>query len=244
MIRIAIRYETVLRFEPERTGEACQRVSILDPAGSAPEFPFAMPGTILLLERCFAKSSGPLYPRFDTQTPSMRVRSASESSSDESHAMPNDTTSPAIKLPHLPGPPPSSVHQPVAPKGAQLVFPTTRLTFLTSQLIRFESSPDGQFEDRASTFALNRNLPVPKLHVEHKADGGVEITTDQLRVIYDGKGLTENGLSVSTIHKRMSITGGAMLTLNSLAQAEPGDVEVGSTCSRQSWRYCPDPRHD
>ncbi|ORX35238.1 glycosyl hydrolases family 31-domain-containing protein [Kockovaella imperatae] len=105
------------------------------------------------------------------------------------------------KIPHLPGPPPNSTNHPVAAKGAQLIFPKVRLTFLTPSLVRIESSADGTFEDRASTFALNRNLPVPKLNVEKQDDGGVVITTEQLRIIYDGKDLTEQGFHVVTVHK-------------------------------------------
>ena len=100
----------------------------------------------------------------------------------------------------LPGPPSGTAYHPLAPKGSQLVFPTTRITFLTASLIRFESSPDGKFEDRASTFAVNRNLPSPKLHVEHKKDGGVVVTTDELRLNYDGKALSTTGLFLNTLH--------------------------------------------
>lgn len=43
-----------------------------------------------------------------------------------------------------------------------------RFTVLTDGLIRFEYAADCVFEDRASTFATNRNLPVPKFRVNDK----------------------------------------------------------------------------
>ena len=39
-----------------------------------------------------------------------------------------------------------------------------RFTILTAGLLRFEYASDGAFEDRASTFAVNRNLLVPSFH--------------------------------------------------------------------------------
>ena len=51
--------------------------------------------------------------------------------------------------------------RPVADPRATVVGETFRITVLTDGLVRLEQSPDGVFEDRASTFALHRDLPVP-----------------------------------------------------------------------------------
>ena len=40
-----------------------------------------------------------------------------------------------------------------------------RITVLAAGLVRLEWSDDGAFEDRASTFALHRDLPVPEFDV-------------------------------------------------------------------------------
>ena len=55
-----------------------------------------------------------------------------------------------------------------------------RITVLTSGLLRLEYSPDGVFEDRASAFALFRDLPVPwfrLIETDHHLDFLREIDT-------------------------------------------------------------------
>lgn len=60
--------------------------------------------------------------------------------------------------------------------------PNYRFTLLNERLIRFEWAEDGQFEDRASTFAINREFPTPKFRV---VDGEeVQIITDHFLVSY------------------------------------------------------------
>jgi alpha-glucosidase (family GH31 glycosyl hydrolase) len=70
-----------------------------------------------------------------------------------------------------------------------------RITVLTAGLVRLEWAEDGVFEDRASTFALHRDLPVPDFKV---VDGEIvlEIVTDRLRLTYDRGPFTPAGLSV------------------------------------------------
>ena len=58
-----------------------------------------------------------------------------------------------------------------------------------------EWSEDGAFEDRASTFALHRDLPVPEFDVID-GEGTLEIVTDRLRLTYDRGPFTPAGLSV------------------------------------------------
>lgn len=63
-----------------------------------------------------------------------------------------------------------------------------RFTVLTDRLIRIELSDNGEFEDRATQFAINRNLSVPMFTVEECSDS-ITITTERIRFTYfkDGK---------------------------------------------------------
>jgi len=71
-----------------------------------------------------------------------------------------------------------------------------RFTVLTDRLIRYEWSYDGKFEDRASTFALNREFPVPKFRTIDNNDE-LEIITDHFHLTYDKKKFTASGLMAS-----------------------------------------------
>jgi hypothetical protein len=88
-------------------------------------------------------------------------------------------------------------HDPVADPKSTVTGPNWRITVLTSQLIRYEYSPDGAFEDRASTFVINRLLPVPPFQVSRHKDGSVDIHTEKLHIEYDGKPLSSNGFTVA-----------------------------------------------
>lgn len=70
-----------------------------------------------------------------------------------------------------------------------------RITVLTPGLVRLEWSDDGTFEDRASTFAVNRALPKPEVDVLRDGDR-VELTTDYLHLAYDGQPFSPSGLVV------------------------------------------------
>jgi len=70
-----------------------------------------------------------------------------------------------------------------------------RFTVLTDGLIRLEYAEDGRFEDRASTFALNRELPVPHFEVVERGTH-LELLTDRLHLVYDGAPFSTTGLSV------------------------------------------------
>ena len=59
-----------------------------------------------------------------------------------------------------------------------------RITVLTDGLVRLEWSEDGVFEDRASTFAVHRDLPVPDFRVIGRRRA-LEIVTDRLHLVYD-----------------------------------------------------------
>src|SRR4051794_5924131 len=70
-----------------------------------------------------------------------------------------------------------------------------RITVLADGLLRLEWSDEGAFEDRASTFAIHRDLPVPEYEV---VDGeqALEVVTDRLRLTYDRGPFSPAGLSV------------------------------------------------
>jgi alpha-glucosidase (family GH31 glycosyl hydrolase) len=78
-----------------------------------------------------------------------------------------------------------------------------RFTILTDGLLRFEWSEDGKFEDRASTFAINRRLAVPEFYVWDRGHG-IEIVTKRFHVVYNKKKFSADGLK---IHLKGSVTG-------------------------------------
>ncbi|GAA1980409.1 glycoside hydrolase family 31 protein [Microbacterium pumilum] len=70
-----------------------------------------------------------------------------------------------------------------------------RFTVLTDGLVRAEWSDDGLFEDRASTFAVHRDLPVPDFRIIDGPDT-LEIVTARLHLRYDRKPFSPSGLRV------------------------------------------------
>jgi alpha-glucosidase (family GH31 glycosyl hydrolase) len=84
---------------------------------------------------------------------------------------------------------------PVARPEAVVQGDGWRVTVLADGLVRLEWSEEGAFEDRASTFALHRDLPVPQFEVVD-GEAALEIVTDRLRLTYDRGPFTPAGLSV------------------------------------------------
>ena len=70
-----------------------------------------------------------------------------------------------------------------------------RITVLTPSLVRLEYSENGDFEDRATQSVINRDFSVPEFCVERNANGLV-IETEKLKLCYDEKPFSENGLTV------------------------------------------------
>lgn len=70
-----------------------------------------------------------------------------------------------------------------------------RFTILDTGLIRYEYAHDGVFEDRSSTFAINRNLPVPEFRVNDR-EQSLEIITDRFILQYNKQEFSINGLNV------------------------------------------------
>jgi hypothetical protein len=73
-----------------------------------------------------------------------------------------------------------------------------RVTVLTERLFRLEWSPDGGFEDRASTFATRRDVGEAAF-TARRLDEGVEITTAHARLRYDGREPSASGLLVESL---------------------------------------------
>ena len=116
-----------------------------------------------------------------------------------------------------------------------------RVSVLADGLVRLEWSEAGAFEDRASTFALHRDLPVPEFEVID-GEGTLEIVTDRLRLTYDRGPFTPAGLSVqargniSNHHsvwrygEPVSTLGGTTRTLDDVdgrIELDPGIVSAG-----------------
>ncbi|PVH81593.1 glycoside hydrolase family 31 protein [Cadophora sp. DSE1049] len=86
--------------------------------------------------------------------------------------------------------------KPVANPKSIVQGPNYRFTILTDRLFRYEWAEDGTFEDRASTFAINRELPVPKFRVVDREDE-LEIITSHFHLSYDKKRFSSSGLMAS-----------------------------------------------
>ncbi|GAA4839636.1 glycoside hydrolase family 31 protein [Luteimicrobium xylanilyticum] len=91
---------------------------------------------------------------------------------------------------------PALATDPVADPHAVVQGDRYRITVLTDGLVRLEYAEDGVFEDRASTFAVRRRLPVPAFRV---LDDGpnLEVVTDRFRLVYDRRPFSTSGLSVA-----------------------------------------------
>ncbi|GAD99827.1 alpha-xylosidase, putative [Paecilomyces variotii No. 5] len=88
----------------------------------------------------------------------------------------------------------ASQPNPVANPKAIVSGPSYHFTVLTDRLIRYQWDVDGQFEDRASTFAINRNFPVPRFRVIDGDD--LEIITDHFHLTYNKDSFSGGGLVV------------------------------------------------
>ena len=75
-----------------------------------------------------------------------------------------------------------------------------RFTVLDDGLLRYEWAPNGEFEDRASTFAVHRKQPVPAFRVVDQFDR-LEIFTDRMHVTHNKSGFNRSGLTVYVTRK-------------------------------------------
>ena len=85
--------------------------------------------------------------------------------------------------------------RPVAADAAIVQGDRFRITVLADGLLRLEYALDGRFEDRASAFAVFRELPVPRYRL---IDGPhhLEILTDRVHLVYDREQFSTSGLSI------------------------------------------------
>ncbi|GAB3286152.1 TIM-barrel domain-containing protein [Kineosporia babensis] len=88
--------------------------------------------------------------------------------------------------------------RPVADPAAVITGARYRITILLDGLVRLEYSEHGVFEDRASTFAVNRLQPVPDFRVL-ETETHLEVVTSRLRLTYDRGPFTTSGLSVAVL---------------------------------------------
>ncbi len=86
--------------------------------------------------------------------------------------------------------------RPVARREAVVQGDKWRITVLTDRLLRLEYDDAGRFTDSATLTVLCRDLPVPPFTVENQADGDVVINTGKLRLFYDGRPFSPEGLRV------------------------------------------------
>ncbi|KAF7546320.1 hypothetical protein G7Z17_g8524 [Cylindrodendrum hubeiense] len=87
-------------------------------------------------------------------------------------------------------------HDPIAGSASIVSGAQYRFTILNDLVARYEWAEDGRFEDRASTFAINRKFPTPQFDVTDTGDQ-LTISTPSFRLTYDKKRFSANGLYVS-----------------------------------------------
>lgn len=84
---------------------------------------------------------------------------------------------------------------PVSSSQTSVQGPNYRFTVLTGRLIRCEWAEDGQFEDRPSTFAINRDFAKTEFDVVD-SETSVQIITEHLHLTYDKKRFSSGGLTI------------------------------------------------
>jgi alpha-glucosidase (family GH31 glycosyl hydrolase) len=84
---------------------------------------------------------------------------------------------------------------PLANADSIVIGPQYRFTLLDDKVLRYEWAEDGVFEDRASTFAINRNFPKAEFRVEERKDQ-LDIFTATFHLTYDKQRFSPNGLYV------------------------------------------------
>lgn len=86
-------------------------------------------------------------------------------------------------------------NEPLANPKSSITGPQYRFTVINDKIIRYEWAEDGQFEDRASTFAVCRNHPTPNFRLEDRGHE-LEIITSRLSLVYDKQHFSPNGFVV------------------------------------------------
>ncbi|KAL2206817.1 glycoside hydrolase, partial [Sarocladium strictum] len=89
---------------------------------------------------------------------------------------------------------------PIANPASVISGPHYRFTVISDMVLRYEWSASGHFEDRASTFAINRNFLKPEFIVKED-DLELQIITKSLHLTYNKQSFTANGLHASFKNK-------------------------------------------
>lgn len=92
-------------------------------------------------------------------------------------------------------------YKPLANAESIVLGPQYRFSLLGDKILRYEWSEDGVFEDRASTFAINRNFPKPDSRIEDQKDQ-LDIFAPGFQLTYDKQRFSRNGLSVQFSSKQ------------------------------------------
>jgi alpha-glucosidase (family GH31 glycosyl hydrolase) len=91
--------------------------------------------------------------------------------------------------------------EPLANAESTITGPQYRFTIIDDKVLRYEWSHDGIFEDRASTFAINRKFAKSEFRIEDK-DDQLDIFTPRFHLTYDKQRFSENGLVVQFTSKQ------------------------------------------
>ncbi|KAF4980244.1 hypothetical protein FZEAL_3703 [Fusarium zealandicum] len=91
-------------------------------------------------------------------------------------------------------------NDPIAEPASLVSGDQFRFTLINDTVLRYEWSEDGVFEDRPSTFALNRRFPTPEFTVSDTEEQ-LEIRTPSFQVTYNKKRFDRWGLIVSFSNK-------------------------------------------
>ena len=74
--------------------------------------------------------------------------------------------------------------EPLANPDSTVTGPHYRFTMLDDMVLRYEWSADGVFEDRASTFAINRSFPKPRFRVDD-SESQLQLFTPYFHLTYN-----------------------------------------------------------
>ncbi|MBQ9038529.1 MAG: hypothetical protein IJ119_03470 [Clostridia bacterium] len=85
---------------------------------------------------------------------------------------------------------------PAPVEGAVIRGAAWRITVLTDRLLRLEYEPEGRFCDTATQAVINRRFDVPAFTRSEK-DGWLTVETEAVRLQYDGRPFSPEGLSVT-----------------------------------------------
>ena len=81
-------------------------------------------------------------------------------------------------------------------EGAVIRGERYRITVLTDRLLRLEYEPSGHFCDTATQTVINRAFPLPE-YAKSEQGGWLTVETGSIRLQYDGKPFSPEGLSVT-----------------------------------------------